>query len=127
MDRVFNDIKDELDRAGAKYAPTFNSLNEALGTIRAEYRELEDTIVQHQSPENIREEAIQVAAMAVKLIEFLEREQKAEMTVAGLMQSLTNTPTICSSCKYKDDCCTWATGGRCYLLILADRKRGRNG
>ena len=74
MDRIFNDICAELARAGAKYAPEFASMNEALGTIRAEYRELEDALVQHQGGARIREEAVQVAAMAIKLVQYLDRE-----------------------------------------------------
>jgi len=70
--RYAEEIDAELARAGNKYAMEFNSLNEALGTIRAEYRELEDDIIRHATPERIKAEALQVAAMCVKLVQYLE-------------------------------------------------------
>ena len=72
VNRIFDDIREEMTHAAEKYAPEFASMNEALGTIRAEYRELEDTIVQHQGGARIREEAIQVAAMAIKLVRYID-------------------------------------------------------
>lgn len=72
---IYADIEAELNRANQKYQSRFNSLNEALGTIRAEYCELESEIVQHAAPERVREEAVQVAAMCVKLIQYLDREE----------------------------------------------------
>jgi hypothetical protein len=70
--KIFADIALELESANKMYAPRFNSLNEALGTIRAEYCELESEIVIHGRPERIRAEAIQVAAMCCKLAQYLE-------------------------------------------------------
>ena len=88
INRVFNDIRNELARAGQKYAPEFASMNEALGTIRAEYCELEDTIVLHRDPARIREEAIQVAAMAIKLVRYIDEkdafDRSAEYFEEGL-------------------------------------------
>jgi hypothetical protein len=75
MNIIFQDIDAELLRANTKYASEFNSMNEALGTLYAEFTELKTAIVAHSSPERIREEAIQVAAMAVKLAQYLDREQ----------------------------------------------------
>lgn len=71
---IFVAINWELLRAAEKYETRFRSLNEALGTIRAEYRELEDTIVQHQGRDRIQEEAVQVAAMAIKLVRYIDEK-----------------------------------------------------
>lgn len=70
--QILSNVLQELEQSKAKYYPRFHSLNEALGTIRAEYRELEDEIVKHAAPERIKAEALQVAAMCVKLIQYLE-------------------------------------------------------
>lgn len=71
---IYADISAELDRAGAKYEPRFHSLNEALGTIYGEFCELRQEIVGHGPHYRVRDEAIQVAAMAVKLVQYLDRE-----------------------------------------------------
>lgn len=68
------DIKRELIRGARKYGSVFNSPNEALGTIYSEFTELKNAIVAHEPPARIREEAVQVAAMAIKLVQYLDRE-----------------------------------------------------
>lgn len=80
---IFADIDVELSRANTKYAPTFNSLNEALGTITAEYTELSAEIIAHSPSERIREEAIQVAAMAVKLVQYLDSKYGGDPKCRG--------------------------------------------
>ena len=62
----------ELDRANSKYASRFNSLNEALGTLYAEFSELRQEIVAHGPTGSIRAEAVQVVAMCIKLIQYLD-------------------------------------------------------
>ena len=87
MDRVFNDIRNEMARAGQKYAPEFASMNEALGTIRAEYCELEDAIVQHQGGARVREEAIQVADRVLVMArgEIVGEYRNDDVTTANLI------------------------------------------
>ncbi len=86
-------IKDELEHIPEEYQKNFNSVHEALGVIREEYIELENEIffgkkqamrdVDINQPgdnydagillwkANIRNEAVQVAAMCVRLIQEL--------------------------------------------------------
>lgn len=68
------EIFKELDRANVKYDTRFHSLNEALGTLYAEFSELRQEIVSHGPSGRIRAEAVQVAAMAIKLIQFVDTE-----------------------------------------------------
>ena len=71
---IYAEIQTELERAGAKYEERFHSLNEALGTIYGEFCELRQEIVGHGPHYRVREEAVQVAAMAVKLVQYLDKE-----------------------------------------------------
>ena len=66
----------ELERANAKYQPRFNSMNEGLGTLYAEFCELRNDIVGHEPVHKVRAEAVQVAAMCIKLIQYLDRTDK---------------------------------------------------
>lgn len=69
---ISQQILEELERANNKYEPRFHSLNEALGTVYGEFCELRNDIVGHDPVHKIRTEAIQVAAMCIKLIQFLD-------------------------------------------------------
>lgn len=92
--QVINEIKEEMESIPEKYQKPFNSMHEGLGVLLEEYRELEDKIffgekrakkeVEHDlSPEyrksqsekiykeRVRKEAIQVAAMACRIIQEL--------------------------------------------------------
>jgi hypothetical protein len=80
-----NLIKLELESIPEKYWKDFNSTHEGLGVLREEYLELEKEIffgekeAKKEFPntyeqihkERIRKEAIQVAAMAVRIIQEL--------------------------------------------------------
>ncbi len=70
IDLVIGKIKKELDRAESLHG-AFHSLHEAIAIIREEYRELEDAVfwgVQKTgSIDGIRSEAIQTAAMCIRL------------------------------------------------------------
>ena len=70
---ILDEVQAELDRANSLHAATFNSSNEAAGVIREEYLELEHELF-HGDPERAREEAIQLAAMAVKAIMYLDKK-----------------------------------------------------
>lgn len=69
-----DDVKDEVLKAKIKYPDDFNSTHEGLAVLREEYLELEQEIfwgkkmhpTDHQ--QRIRIEAIQVAAMAIRII-----------------------------------------------------------
>lgn len=73
VDKIFKDIDEELIRANEKYDPNFRSLNEALGTLYAEFCELRNDIIGHEPPHKVRLEAIQVAAMAIKTVQYLDK------------------------------------------------------
>lgn len=90
-------IRKEMESIPEKYQKPFNSMHEGLGVLREEYLELEqeiffgeknvkleaelkydgddkeklDAYVQHLWKENVRKEAVQVAAMACRIIQEL--------------------------------------------------------
>ena len=68
---VPEEVTDELARARSKFKP-FNSAHEGYAVILEELDELWDVVkLRHDSPERtakMREEAIQVAAMAMRVI-----------------------------------------------------------
>ena len=69
-DLLVGKVRKELDRAESIHGP-FHSLHEGIAIIREEYRELEDAVfwgVQKTgSLDGIRSEAIQTAAMCIRL------------------------------------------------------------
>ena len=69
---VYHDIEAELKRAAEKYEPEFSDIMQALGVIYAEFCELRDEIIKHSPPKRVREEAVQVAAMTTKLVQYLD-------------------------------------------------------
>lgn len=78
-EQILSDVKLELQRS-FKLHQDFKSINDALSIIWEEFDELKDEIraVKNQNQitvcqkERIKEEAIQLAAMSVKLIKYLE-------------------------------------------------------
>ena len=70
---ILDEVCVELKRANSIHPATFNSSNEAAGVIREEYLELEAELF-HGDPERAREEAIQLAAMAVKAVQYLDKK-----------------------------------------------------
>lgn len=57
----------ELERATEKYGP-FASSHEGYAVLKEEVDELWDAIKRNESPQKKREEAIQVAAMALRFV-----------------------------------------------------------
>ena len=76
---ISQQILEELERANSKYESRFHSMNEALGTVYAEFCEMRNDIVGHEPVHKIRSEAVQVAAMCVKLIQFLDGKSNARL------------------------------------------------
>jgi hypothetical protein len=70
-DKIFIMVAKELERANSKF-PQFNSEHEGIAVIREEYLELEAEIF-HGTVLSTRDEAVQLAAMACKLLQFLSR------------------------------------------------------
>lgn len=70
---ALDEVQAELDRANSIHPATFNSSNEAAGVVREEYLELEHELF-HGNPERAREEAIQLAAMAVKTVIYIDNK-----------------------------------------------------
>ena len=66
LDFYLTEITTELDRALKKHG-NFNSTHEALGVILEEFEELKEAI-KNGDEENGTEEAIQLAAMCLKLL-----------------------------------------------------------
>ena len=71
MDSIILDVLKELEYANGRFPP-FNSKNEAAGVIREEYLEAEQELF-HGSDSKARAELLQLAAMAIKAIQFLEK------------------------------------------------------
>ncbi len=73
-EKVALEIREEMERAENLYGP-FHSLHEALAVIREEYLELEQAIFWGNKNGNnkatVRLEALQVAAMATRLLMML--------------------------------------------------------
>lgn len=68
--RVLTDVREEVERAESKW-PALHSAHEALGVLMEEVRELTEHVDTHQHRRNLedmRKEAIQVAAMAVRFV-----------------------------------------------------------
>ena len=65
MSDTLRDILEEADRAQVKYG-SFTSTHESLGVLTEEYLELIDAI-RRNDPVAVRREAIQVAAVALRL------------------------------------------------------------
>ena len=70
--RVLQDVGAELDRAIAKFPP-FHNPHEGYAVIREELDELWDDI-KANNRDNLRLEAVQVAAMAVRFVLMLDGE-----------------------------------------------------
>ena len=70
INNILIDVKSELHRANKKFR-LFHSAHEGLGVLFEEFQELTDEIKKRPDRtdyELIKQEAIQVAAMAVKLV-----------------------------------------------------------
>lgn len=66
MVSVSGEVLTELERASAKFPP-FHSQHEGFAVLKEEVDELWQE-VKHGTPERAREEAIQVAAMAIRFV-----------------------------------------------------------
>lgn len=67
FDDVTQDVVRELRRATAKFG-AFASGHEGIAILREEYLELEREVFWGKHPSNVRAEAVQVAAMAIRFI-----------------------------------------------------------
>ncbi len=67
MREILEEINEEYERASKKF-PRFNSAHEGYAVIKEEVDELWDEIKKDQSPFEMREEAVQIAAMALRFI-----------------------------------------------------------
>jgi hypothetical protein len=70
LQNVLDEVREEVASAEAKW-PAMNSAHEAYGVLMEEIRELEEHVFTNQKRRNMAEmraEAIQVAAMAVRLV-----------------------------------------------------------
>ena len=61
-------INDTLDKANIIYPETFNSLHEGFAILKEEVDELWEAIIKKKDNWQIREEAAQTAAIAIKLL-----------------------------------------------------------
>ena len=81
MDKWIEEIKIEYEMATSKFGP-FNSTHEGYAVIKEEVDELWDAIKGNFHPSILEEEAIQVAAMAIRFLtdccDFKEPQPKAE-------------------------------------------------
>lgn len=68
---VITQIDLELERAKTKFPLDFHSTHEGYGVLKEEVDELWDVIKQDGSKERLKSESIQVAAMAIRIIQEL--------------------------------------------------------
>ena len=70
LELILKEIEKEIEFSNKKFKPGFNSNQEWLGTLREEYKELEQEIFKSKEVwkgnSKMKKEAIQVAAMAIK-------------------------------------------------------------
>ena len=66
-----NEFEKELERAESLFPP-FNSAHEGIAVIREEYLELEKEVF-WGDVKKMREEAIQLGAMAMRMVKFLDK------------------------------------------------------
>lgn len=71
INSIFEEVKKEAGRALEKYGP-FKSLHEAYAVILEESEELWETIRKKQPGARTREEAIQLAAAVILMIQDLD-------------------------------------------------------
>jgi NTP pyrophosphatase (non-canonical NTP hydrolase) len=71
FERVITEIDEELHRAKTKHTRNFSSTHEGYAVLAEEVDELWDEVKKNGSQDRIREEAIQVAAMAIRIIQEL--------------------------------------------------------
>lgn len=64
---IIAEVQDEVERAVRKFPP-FHSAHEGYAVLLEEVEELKAEIFHGDSREAMREEAVQVAAMAIRLI-----------------------------------------------------------
>lgn len=69
--QILNEIHAEVIRAKSKHPGDYNSFHEAYAVLLEEVDELWDDIKADKSPDVIRKEAVQVAAVAFRLIKEL--------------------------------------------------------
>jgi hypothetical protein len=70
--KTADDIDDEIDRAKKKFNErNFNSTHEGFAVLKEEVDELWDEVKRNADKARLREEAIQVAAMAIRFINEL--------------------------------------------------------
>ncbi|MFA5348098.1 MAG: hypothetical protein WC294_08170 [Methanoregula sp.] len=70
MEKIIADIIAEYGKASEKFPP-FNSTHEGYAVILEELDELWDCVKGNHTKERSREEAVQVAAMAIRFIKNL--------------------------------------------------------
>jgi len=82
---MWTDIASEAESADQKYGP-FRSTHEGLGVLMEEVHELIEAI-RLNSPDHVRNEAIQVSAVAYRIAQSLDHEEtraRSGMTQAML-------------------------------------------
>lgn len=73
--KTANDIETELSRAKMKHGDNiFHSKHEAIAVLEEEFLELREAVYKDMSLEEVRKEAIQVAAMAVRFLNEISPE-----------------------------------------------------
>lgn len=79
MDNICQKMKDEMDRALALHGD-FCSYHEALGIIWEEFDELKREIFErNHNGAKIIDEAIQLGAMCIKLVHFVEQKEMTDV------------------------------------------------
>ena len=75
--KIILEVLTELEWGNQRFGP-HHSIHEAIAVLREEYLELEQECF-HGTPDRARAEAIQCAAMAVKLVEYLDGKEMQDI------------------------------------------------
>ena len=99
-DKVVLDVFKELQRSMTKF-PLFNSAHEGYGVILEELDELWDEVKKREPDvKNMRAEAVQVAAMAMKFIISMENDWKPNPKIMSEEEKELQNEVKCGQCLY---------------------------
>lgn len=76
MHKVLKDVVDERARQNKKWGEQDHGHGYWLGILVEEVGEVAQAYIQSQGPERVREELIQVAAVAIQWVEAMDRRDR---------------------------------------------------
>lgn len=77
---VLRDVSRERTSQDQKWGEQNHTLLYWLGILGEEYGEVCKAVIEHLSVDDVREELVQVAAVAVAAIEYIDRQRRKDAT-----------------------------------------------